>query len=127
MFCIGADRFRVVESRAYDAHPPSCRFASQSGPMLVIDGKLHPRFLPGSTSRHVRNGVGVSPDGRTATFAISERPVTFHQFASLFRDRLGAPDALYLDGSISKLYAPGIGRADGGVPMGPIVGLVSGG
>jgi len=126
VFCIRPDGgFAVIESRAYAENPPGCRDASQSGPMLVIGGALHPRFIPGSDSRHVRNGVGVSADRRRAVFAISDRPVNFHDFARLFRDHLGLPDALYFDGRISRLYAPGIGRDDGGFPMGPIVGLLA--
>jgi uncharacterized protein YigE (DUF2233 family) len=124
VFCIGQNGFAVVETLAYDTAPPACRDATQSGPMLVIDGDLHPRFLPESTSRHIRNGVGVSADGTRAFFAISDRAVTFHEFARLFRDKLQVPQALYFDGSISRLYAPHAGRADFGRPMGPIVGLV---
>lgn len=123
VFCIG-DRFRVIESRSYQASPPDCRFASQSGPMLVINGELHPSFLPESDSFYVRNGVGVSPEGDRAVFAISNDAVNFHTFARLFRDALGLPDALYFDGSISRLYAPELDRHDGGFPMGPIVGTV---
>lgn len=123
VFCIGAAGFAVIESRAFAADPPDCRFATQSGPMLVVGGALHPRFLPDSTSLNIRNGVGVSADGQTAYFAISDTPVSFHAFARLFRDRLGTPAALFLDGSISRLYAPSLGRNDGGLPMGPIVGV----
>lgn len=126
VFCILAEGHAVIESRVYAAAPPECRFATQSGPMLVIGGDLHPRFLPDSTSRFYRNGVGVSPDGTRALFAISEAPVTFHEFARLFRDGLGVRDALYLDGKVSRLYAPELGRSDIGFPMGPIVGLVAG-
>jgi uncharacterized protein YigE (DUF2233 family) len=125
VFCAGGDRpFRVIESRAYDRARPACRIATQSGPMLVIDGRLHPRFLVDSDSRHVRNGVGVSPDGQTAWFAISDRPVTFHEFGRLFRDGLGVRDALYFDGSISRLHAPALGRSDFGRSLGPIIGMV---
>lgn len=128
VFCTGGDRpFRVIESRAFADSRPACRLATQSGPMLVIDGALHPRFLAGSDSRYVRNGVGVSPDGKTAFFAISDRAVTFHEFGRLFRDGLGVRDALYFDGSISRLYAPGVNRADFGRSLGPIIGLVDGG
>lgn len=123
VFCIG-ERFSVVESRAYAAHPPECRHATQSGPMLVIDGALHPAFKADSTSYHIRNGVGVSADGKTAWFAISDRPVTFDLFARFFRDQLGAKDALYFDGSISRMYAPELGRSGAGFAIGPIVGLV---
>ncbi|MFN3969842.1 MAG: phosphodiester glycosidase family protein [Gemmobacter sp.] len=124
VFCVLADRFAVRESRAFAARPLPCRAATQSGPMLVIGGALHPRFLPDSDSRYVRNGVGVPPDGRRAVFAISDAPVTFHEFARLFRDGLGIADALYLDGSISRLHAPALRRNDWGVSMGPILGLV---
>lgn len=124
VFCIRDGGFAVLESRAYAARPPACRHASQSGPMLVIDGALHPRFLPDSTSVYLRNGVGVSADGRRAVFAISNRPVTFHQFGRLFRDHLNLPQALYFDGNVSRLHAPVLGRSDWGRPMGPIVGLV---
>jgi len=123
VFCIG-ESFRVIESRAYKANPPDCRFASQSGPMLVIDGELHPKFLAASDSLYVRNGVGVTETGDRAVFAISNDAVNFHSFARLFRDALGLPNALYFDGSISRLYAPELDRHDGGFPMGPIVGTV---
>ena len=123
VFCIADRGFSVVESRAFAAAPPACRFASQSGPMLVIDGALHPRFLKDSDSRYVRNGVGVSADGRTAWFAISASPVNFETFGRLFRDVLKTPNALYFDGKISRLYAPELGRNDFGFAMGPIVGL----
>ena len=123
VFCAGgAQAYQVIESRAFAQAQPQCRIATQSGPMLVIDGALHPRFLVDSDSRYVRNGVGVSPDGQTAWFAISDRAVTFHEFGRLFRDGLGARNALYFDGSISRLYAPALGRADFGRRLGPIIG-----
>lgn len=124
VFCVG-NGFRVVETNAYAENPPECRFATQSGPMLVIDGALHPRFLPDSDSTYIRNGVGVSGDGQTAWFVISDRPVNFHRFARFFRDELGAPNALYFDGSVSRLTVPDQGRNDFGFPVGPIVGMVT--
>jgi len=123
VFCIDARGFSVQETLAFDAARPDCRFATQSGPMLVISGMLHPRFLPDSDSRYIRNGVGVSSDGDRAFFAVSDGPVSFYDFARFFRDGLGTPDALYFDGKISRLYAPELGRDDFGFPMGPIVGL----
>lgn len=123
VFCIGADENIVIETLAYDAARPDCAFAMQSGPMLVIDGDLHPRFMPDSTSRKFRNGVGVAADG-TTYFAISNNSVNFHSFARLFRDSLNTPNALFIDGTISRLYAPDLGRHDGGAKMGPIVGTV---
>lgn len=124
VFCVAEGGFSVVESRAFAAARPACRFATQSGPMLVIGGDLHPRFLPASDSLNVRNGVGVSADGARAVFVISDAPVNFHAFGRFFRDGLGLGDALYLDGSISRLYAPQLNRRDGGFAIGPIVGVV---
>lgn len=124
VFCIGEGRADVIETLEFAARDPDCRYATQSGPMLVIDGALHPRFLPESDSRHIRNGVGTSADGRRVVFAISDSAVSFHEFGRLFRDGLGLPRALYFDGKISRLHAPGIGRSDSGFRMGPIVGVV---
>lgn len=125
VFCLRADRSDVIESRAFAANPPACTDATQSGPMLVIDGALHPRFLPDSTSRNIRNGVGTSADGKRVVFAISDEAVTFHEFGTLFRDTLGLPNALYFDGRISRLYAPAVGRNDFGLPLGPIVAVIA--
>ena len=124
VFCIAEDAFRVIETKAFAEAGPDCLYATQSGPMLVIEGALHPRFLEDSDSRYIRNGVGVSADGDHAYFVISDGAVNFHSFARVFRDVLGTPDALYFDGNISRLYAPSLGRDDLGFPMGPIVGLV---
>ncbi|WP_226780179.1 phosphodiester glycosidase family protein [Oceaniglobus trochenteri] len=124
VFCMMGKKAAVVESRSYEKAPPACTFATQSGPMLVIDGKLHPRFLEDGTSRYIRNGVGVSADGTEVVMAISDRPVNFHHFGRLFRDEFETPNALFLDGNISRLYAPSIKRNDPGFPMGPIIGTV---
>lgn len=126
LFCIlPSGGFRIFETRAYAQNRTDCRFASQSGPMLVLDGALHPRFLTDSTSRYIRNGVGVSADGQRAVFVISETRVNFHEFARFFRDGLGLPQALYFDGNISRLYAPELRRNDFGFAMGPIIGLTA--
>ena len=125
VLCLRAKRADVFETRAFLADQPDCDHATQSGPMLVIDGELHPRFLKDSTSRYVRNGVGTSADGSRAIFVISDAPVTFHTFGSLFRDLLKLPNALYLDGNISRLRAPDLARNDVGFgALGPIIGVV---
>lgn len=117
----------VIETLRYVQENTACDSATQSGPMLVIDGELHPRFLPESTSRYVRNGVATSEDGQIATFVISNSPVTFHAFGSLFRDHLGMRNALYFDGNVSRLRAPDLGRNDIGFgALGPILGVVVG-
>jgi uncharacterized protein YigE (DUF2233 family) len=124
VFCIRPNRADVIESLKYQANPVDCTYASQSGPMLVIDGKLHPKFIATSTSKFIRNGVGSSADGQRVVFVKSESAVNFHEFARLFRDELKTPHALYFDGKISRLHAPQLGRSDGGFWLGPIVGVV---
>ncbi len=119
VFYVDGKTAGVLETKAFARRKPKATFATQSGPMLVIDGKLHPRFLADATSRYRRNGVGVK--GSRVIFALADDPVTFHQFARAFRDTLKTPNALYLDGSICRLYAPELNRNDFGFPLGPIV------
>lgn len=121
VFFIAAGRAGVLATEAFAASAVKPDFATQSGPMLVINGKLHPRFIPGSDSVKIRNGVGVSEDGSRVTFVISQGRVSFDTFARLFRDELGIANALYLDGTISSVHAPEVNRSDFFWPVGPIV------
>lgn len=124
VFCIRKGRADVIETERFQAQSPNCEFATQSGPMLVIDGALHPRFLVDGTSKYIRNGVGTSRDGKRSVFVISDNPVNFYTFGIFFRDTLNLPNALYFDGKVSRLYAPDIGRSDLGFALGPMVGTV---
>lgn len=124
VFCLEETRLTIIESHAFAVARPACRYATQSGPMLVIDGAYHPRFAPQSESRLIRNGVGVSADGQRAVFVISDSAVNLWEFARFFRDYLGLSQALYIDGRVSRLHAPVLSRSDWGLPMGPIIGRV---
>lgn len=95
-------------------------FGTQSGPMLVIDGKLHPKFSEDGESRFIRNAVGVDRQGR-AHFVISDEPLSFGKLARYFRDELKTPNALFLDGNVSALWDPAVGRIDVGAPLGPLI------
>ena len=95
-------------------------FGTQSGPMLVIDGQLHPEITENGPSRKIRNGVGIDRRGR-AHFVISAGSVSFGQFARLFRDELQTPNALFLDGAVSSLWDPATDRLDSGAPLGPLI------
>lgn len=95
-------------------------FGTQSGPMLVIDGKLHPRIAENGTSRNIRNAVGVDRQGR-AHFVISEQPLSFGTLARFYRDELDVPNALYLDGTVSALWDKAGGRIDASPPLGPLI------
>ena len=79
IFYISADRAAVAETQAFLKQRPQADLATQSGPMLVIDGRLHPRFDRRSTSLKMRNGVGVRADGKVI-FVISQEAVSFDSF-----------------------------------------------
>ncbi len=121
VFLVGANGARVVDAVDYAAASDGVRLATQSGPLLLKDGQIHPALRASSASRHVRNGVCAA--GAQATFVISERPVTFHEFASFLSDELHCRDALYLDGAVSSLWSPGLGRSDSWHELGPLLGV----
>ena len=114
-------KWRVMASDAFVAGVVDRpEFGTQSGPMLVIGGNLHPKIAADGPTRVIRNGVGVDKDGR-AHFVISAEPVNFGRFARYFRDRLKTPNALYLDGTLSALWDPAGGRTDATAPLGPLI------
>jgi uncharacterized protein YigE (DUF2233 family) len=126
VFFLAGGRAGILDTDAFLEKPPEADFATQSGPMLLIGGRVHPAFIAGSTDRKRRDGVGVSATGEIH-FAISEDEVNFHNFALLFRDRLDCADALFLDGgSAPGIYAPELGRDDppGHGGYGPIIAVV---
>jgi uncharacterized protein YigE (DUF2233 family) len=122
VFYLADGKAGVVESDQYVKRALTPDHATQSGPMLVIDGAIHPKFSPTGASQKIRNGVGVRDDG-TVVFVLSESLVNFHAFASFFRDQLACRNALFLDGSVSGLFSIELGRNDGLVPLGPMVGV----
>lgn len=95
------------------------QFGTQSGPMLLIDGKLHPDMQDDGPSKAIRNGVGVSADGK-AHFVISQEPLSFGKLARYFRDEVKAENALFLDARTSSLWDPARGRMDRG-RVGPLI------
>lgn len=89
------------------------KYATQSGPLLLIDGKIHSKFRNGSKNLNIRNGVGILPNGNLV-FAMSKQEINFYDFANYFKS-LGCKNALYLDGFVSKTYLPekGFNSMDG--------------
>ncbi|MGE0549163.1 MAG: phosphodiester glycosidase family protein [Kofleriaceae bacterium] len=122
VFVVSGATARIVEASEYALLGAPVILATQSGPLLVRNGKIHPVFRADSTSRLIRNGVGVPSPG-LALFAITDTPVSFHELATLFRDQLNCPDALYLDGTVSSIHAPELNRSDSHTQLGPIIGL----
>lgn len=121
VFWVDKGKAGVIETEVFAKSGRKPAFATQSGPMLVINGVLHPKFSVDGASRKIRNGVGVTKNGEVV-FAISEGPINFHDFARLFRDQYDCPNALFFDGSLSGLYGKDVGQRGGFLPLGPMVG-----
>jgi uncharacterized protein YigE (DUF2233 family) len=99
------------------------KYATQSGPMLVINGKIHPDFKQGSLNLNIRNGVGILP-GNKVIFAMSKEPVNFYEFAEFFKNA-GCSNALYLDGFVSQTYLPEKNCLQTGGNFGVIIGATA--
>lgn len=123
VFLLNAQGVQVMSTADFQAAPPAqILLATQSGPLLVYQGKINSRFNPASGSRFIRNAVGVKQSSK-AVFVISEQPVSFYELADFFKNTLNIDNALYLDGSISSLYLPALNRHDRQRFLGPIIGV----
>lgn len=104
VFYIRVDNLPVICSATKFINNGKLKYATQSGPMLVIDGQIHSAFKEGSANLNIRNGVGILPDNRIV-FVMSKKEVNFYDFAKYFKN-LGCKNALYLDGLVSRAYLP---------------------
>jgi uncharacterized protein YigE (DUF2233 family) len=123
VFYVTGEIAGILETRSFIKQWPQVDLATQSGPMLVIDGEVNARFVRYGVSRKYRVGVG-SRNPNLVVFAISESEVSFAEFARLFRDKLQCKNALFLDGgSATSFYSPVLGRNSNFLPLGPIIGV----
>lgn len=121
VFFGSGDKWEIRTSQDFfDTVDKRPEFGTQSGPMLVIDGELHPQIDPDGTSLRIRNAVGVDAQGR-ALFVISNQEISFGKLARFYRDVLKTPNALFLDGTVSSLWDPEGQRLDSGFPLGPLI------
>ncbi|MEO6039764.1 MAG: phosphodiester glycosidase family protein [Saprospiraceae bacterium] len=104
VFYTTADNLAVICKTENFSPGTAIKYATQSGPMLVIDGHIHPAFKAGSSNLHIRNGVGILPDGKVL-FAMSKDKINLYDFANYFINA-GCQNALYLDGFVSRMYLP---------------------
>ncbi|WP_180054674.1 MULTISPECIES: phosphodiester glycosidase family protein [unclassified Acinetobacter] len=112
----------LMTTQQYQQAKVQPKYATQSGPMLVIDGKINPNFIPDSDSRKIRNGVGLKD--ATLYFVISQQPINFYDFARLFQQQLKTPNALYLDGSVSSVYIAALKRHRQYRAVGPMLAYI---
>jgi uncharacterized protein YigE (DUF2233 family) len=121
VFYITDDNKAYIRSTSNLLSGNNIRYATQSGPMLIIDGKMHHAFKKGSSNVQIRNGVGVLPDGNII-FAMSKEPINFYDFAQYFKSQ-GCKDALYLDGFVSRTYLPSKNWTQNDGDFGVIIGV----
>lgn len=123
VFALGKDSLPLLEkTHSFLGHQPDeFSYATQSGPMMLWDGMMNPKFNDGSPNRHIRNAVGITPYNEVI-FVLSERRVTFFEISSYLLS-LGCTEALYLDGAISQAYMPplGLDNLQAGNHLGPIL------
>ncbi len=116
------NKARVCKTSEYQKYKKTAYNATQSGPLLLYNGKINPKFNDGSKNLRLRSGVGVINDTKIV-FIISKKPVNFYDFAKLFKDTFKCSNALFLDGVISQMYLPEIKRNDTGGEFGVIIGI----
>lgn len=104
-------------------HQRNIKYATQSGPMLVIDGHIHPAFNKGSSNVNIRNGVGILPDNKLI-FAMSKKEISLYDFAQYFKSK-GCKNALYLDGFVSRTYLPSANWIQTDGNFGVIIGVTA--
>ena len=73
-----------MESSAYAAAAERVVQATQSGPLLVQAGEIHPAFRMDSPNRLLRSGVGAAEPWMVYLVIVLEG-VRFHDLATLFR------------------------------------------
>lgn len=109
VFLINDQGAHILTTKDYQRLNPSAFYALQSGPMLVINGKINPRFQPQLKSPYKRNAVCIDKEGNPAfilTLKRTQEWPNLYQFSHALKN-LSCQQALYLDGSISSWYLQG--------------------
>ncbi len=111
VFFLEAGAAKILDTTSFVRQQPKATEATQSGPLLLLRGKINSAFQKNSVNRLIRNGICVATP-KLVYLAISLEPINFYDFANQFKN-LGCTDALYLDGSISNMFVPGTMEDDG--------------
>jgi len=123
VFYISKDKEAGVCKTSDFGSVKNVRFATQSGPMLVVEGTINSAFAAGSKNLNIRNGVGILPNNEVI-FAISKVGINFYDFAKYFKDK-GCKNALFLDGFVSRMYLPEKGLMDTEGDFGVMIGVTT--
>jgi uncharacterized protein YigE (DUF2233 family) len=123
VFFLDKSGARILETLEFARLSPTALEATQSGPMLVQNGKIHSAFQKNSLNRLPRNMIGVE-NQQKVHLVISDDWVNFYDTALFMRDILKCQNALYLDGSISAMRIPDSREDDDG-EFGGMIGIIN--
>lgn len=93
----------IIETKNFK-YSSEIKYATQSGPILLVNQEINPIFKKDSKNLNIRNGVGILEDEKVV-FIMSKKEINFYNLASIFK-KLGCKKALYLDGFVSRTYFP---------------------
>lgn len=113
----------IQDSTLFQQNESKPKWATQSGPLLLQNGRIHSAFQEKSKNILIRNGVGVD-ENQNIYLVISNDPVNFYEFAQFFQEQLKCKNALYLDGSVSQIHSTHLQRFDKDVALGPMIGVI---
>jgi uncharacterized protein YigE (DUF2233 family) len=122
VFFLDKSGAQILETLEFERQTPAALEATQSGPMLVHNGKIHAAFQKNSFNRLPRNMIGVE-NQHQIHLVIADDWVNFYDTAVFMRDILKCQNALYLDGSISAMRIVGSRENDDGA-FGGMIGIV---
>lgn len=99
----------VVQTRRFfsDTIIRKAPVATQSGPMLVVDGQIHSSFSATSSNNKIRSGVGAYRS-EILVFIASVESVSFYEISEFFLEFFECPNALFLDGQVSLMDIQGM-------------------
>ena len=104
VFYINKDESAYIKTTANFKMNTNIKYATQSGPMHIIENEINTIFNKNSTNLNIRNGVGITAENKVI-FAMSKKEISFYDFANYFKT-MGCKNALYLDGFVSRAYYP---------------------
>ena len=106
VFAIAGNKPYILTTAAYQKSKLKPDFALQSGPMLIIHGKMNSQFRASLESYHKRNAVCLTKQNELLfLMTIKGEPNLYTLSQGLLK--IGCHDALYLDGTISNWYISG--------------------
>ena len=108
VFYIGKNDAGITEASFFQ-NTSDISFAIQTGPMLISNNNINPRFEVTSNNRYARTAIGLSNKGgkKILVFVTSKSLVNFHEIANFMKIQQGCEDALHLESINAYMCYPG--------------------